>query len=178
MADKWVEVGVIGRAHGIRGELYVFFHNHETTLAVPKTRLTAWPSDAQQNDESRRDLKVARLRETPKGWLIFFENIEQREEAAALTNCRLFVKRESLPSLPEGEFYQTDLIGMTAVAESGETVGTIEGFFDNKAHDVCVIRSTAGEILVPFIPEVLVEIDEDGGSVVFAMPEGLPGWDE
>lgn len=178
MTDKWVEVGVIGRAHGTRGELYVFFHNHETTLAVPEIRLAAWPSDAQREDKDRRDLTVARVRETPKGWLMFFEDIEQREDAAALTNCRLFVKRESLPDLSEDEFYQTDLIGMTALAESGKTVGTIEGFFDTKAHEICVIRSTTGEILVPFIPELLLEIDEHVGNVVFAMPEGLPGWDE
>ena len=176
MTVRWVEVGVIRRPHGVKGELHILFHNPDTTLAAPGVELAAWSQGQEGEEDARRDLVIHRVRHTPKGWLVFFEGVGQREVAAALTNRRLFVRRDSLPPLDEGEFYQTDLIGCLATSDAGEELGEIVGFFDNGAHDVVVIRRSGDqEVLLPFLAETVVELDLVNGTVKLDVPDGIPG---
>ena len=176
MAARWVEVGVIRRPHGVKGELYVLFHNPDTTLAAPGTELAAWSRDQDGEEDARQDLVIQRVRQTPKGWLAFFKGVDRREVAAALTNRRLFARRDSLPQLEEDEFYQTDLIGCMAVSQVGDELGEVIGFFDNGAHDVVIIRdSDEREVLLPFLAEGLIELDLTNRIVKLNVPEGIPG---
>ena len=176
MTVRWVEVGVVGRPHGVKGELHILFHNPDTTLAAPGIELASRSKDKAEVESAQTELIIQRVRETPKGWLIFFEGVGRREAAAALTNQRLFVRRDSLPDLEDGELYQTDLVGLIATSGDGEVLGTIAGFFDNGAHDVIVIRREDGdEIFLPFLSENLIECDLAEGSVTLEVPDGIPG---
>lgn len=186
MSDKWVEVGVVGRPHGVRGETRIFFHNPDTNLAT-RGRVLHARASAKKNDDAGGtfiDLTIRSARPTPKGWLVWFEGVGQREAAAALTNHRLFIEREDLPALAEGEFYLTDLVGLEVRlpgpdGAAGERLGVVAGFFETKAHGVCVIRRDGGkEVLVPFLDHVVLDIDVGEGWVCLDVPEGTPGLDE
>jgi 16S rRNA processing protein RimM len=192
MGASWIEVGVIGRPHGVRGALHVFMHNPDSALLKPGATLwtvaeiedVASPDGesprSQGSDEAgqarRQSYGVEWAKQTPADWLVKFIGIDERDVAAALTNHRLLVSRDQLPALDEDDLYEVDLVGLIAIDQTNRRLGTIVGFFDNGAHEVCVIQTGQGnEVYLPFHPGVLLGVDEDGTTVRLDIPEGIPG---
>ena len=167
--DRWLEVATVGRAHGVRGEIYVRPHNPTSELLVVGARFRL-------DGAGGEEVTVAALRETAKGWLVRFEGVGQREAAAALTNCKLSVRRGDLPEIDSNEVYLADLVGLSAVDQTGRPLGVVHGFFHNGAHDVCVIRDALGEdVLVPFRNQNVVDICWSDRQIRLDLPEGIPG---
>jgi len=80
---------------------------------------------------------------------------------------------EALP-LDEDEVYEYQILGLTVWTQDGEPLGTIKEIIETGANDVLVLSSPdRGEILVPAIDEVILEVDLDAGRVVVALPDGL-----
>ena len=73
----------------------------------------------------------------------------------------LVISEEMLPSLPDGEYYVYKLVGLEVLTEDGEFVGKVKDIMPNPAaNDVIVIsRKGQKDLLLPFIKEILVEID-------------------
>jgi len=154
--------------------MYVRPHNRQTELLEAGAAFVATAKGTPRGDEAALRIKTARP--TPKGWLVGFQGIGDRDAAAALTNHKLFVRRGELPDIDDDEIYFSDLIGCSATDANGRLIGTIRAFFDNGAHEVCVLRTPDGaEALVPFHEETLVEL---GDKVVLDLPDGIPGLDD
>jgi 16S rRNA processing protein RimM len=165
--DDWLEVGVVGKPHGVRGQVHVRMHNTETELIAPGRLL------ATIRETGRKEWVVSDSRRTPKDWLVGFEGVDQREAAAALTNETLYVQRAQFPPAAEDEVYQCDLVGLRVETREGETVGRILGFFNNGAHEVCVVEREGKELLLPFVTEVFVDADLEAERVILDLPEGF-----
>ena len=117
--------------------------------------------------------RIARVRETPRGFLVDLEGVGDRSGAATFKGAELVLDRRELDALEEGEFYVHDLVGLTAVSDAGEIIGPVEETFATAAHEVLVIRERNGEALyVPFTLEHVPEMDVDARHVVVRPPEG------
>ena len=68
-----------------------------------------------------------------------------------------------------------DLVGLEVVTEAGERVGTVTEVLHLPAQDVLAVRESpeAAEILVPFVSEIVPQVDLDAGRVVIRPPQGL-----
>ena len=120
--------------------------------------------------EARR--RILKSRETPKGFLVDVEGVEDRVGAAALRGMELVLDRAELDEPDEDEFYVEDLVGLAAYdAESGEHVGAVFHVFPTPAHDVLVVRSGEEEVYVPFTLEHVPEVDAEGGRISVKQPE-------
>lgn len=118
----------------------------------------------------KRRILVAR--ETPKGFLIDVEGVGGRDEASSLQGEELWLERGDLDAPEEGEFYVTDLVGLTAVDDAGEMLGTVDDTFETAAHEVLVVREKDGrELYVPFTLEHVPELDLASRRVVIRPPE-------
>ena len=117
-------------------------------------------------------MTLARVRGEPPRLLLSFEGVEDREAAARLTKATIEVPAVALPELDEDEFYVRDLLGCDVEA-GGEVVGRVADVLSRPANDVVVVRSAAGEeLMLPFVPEVVLEVDLAAGVVrVAALPE-------
>jgi 16S rRNA processing protein RimM len=124
-----------------------------------------------------RGLLIEKARPTPRGWLVFFEGVDGRDVAAALTNEIVYVRRSELPEPDDDEVYFADLVGLIARSSEGEELGTVVGFFDNGAHQVCVVERDGDEVLLPLPDDEFVEVDFEAGHLVIEVPEGIPGLD-
>ncbi len=121
--------------------------------------------------ERRRILAV---RETPKGFLVDFEGIEDRVLASSLRGSELLLDREELDAPEEGEFYVGDLVGFAVYDEAGAYLGSVSGLFETPAHEVLVVRNESSEELyVPFTNEHVPTVDVEGGRVVVNLSEVL-----
>lgn len=155
-------MGVIGKPHGVRGQVRVnvFAEDPEVletyTLTDRKGRQFAleWAHD-----------NVASLSEvTAKGK----RRITDRSEAEALTNVELFIPRAALPETDEEEFYLADLIGLAARDEAGAEIGRVANVHDYGAGPSLEI--SPGGRLLPFTKAVVPVVDLNAGYVVIVPP--------
>jgi 16S rRNA processing protein RimM len=155
-----VVIGVISTPHGVRGTLRV-----KSLGAGRHLRRGVEPV---VEGERRRILAA---RETPKGFLIDLEGIEDRDLAGSLRGSELLLGREELDAPEEGEFYVGDLVGLVAYDEAGARVGSVADIFETPAHEILVVQDYDEEIYVPFTFEHVPKVDLEGGRIVVRPPE-------
>jgi 16S rRNA processing protein RimM len=155
-----VVIGVISAPHGVRGTLRV-----KSLGAGRHLRRGVEPV---VEGERRRILAA---RETPKGFLIDLEGIEDRDLAGSLRGSELLLGREELDAPEEGEFYVGDLVGLEAYDEAGARVGSVADILETPAHEVLVVQGYDEEIYVPFTFEHVPKVDLEVGRIVVRPPE-------
>jgi 16S rRNA processing protein RimM len=107
--------------------------------------------------------------------LIKFKDIDTPEAAARLHSAYMQVPLEETAPLPDGQFYVFDLIGSQVVTEDGRDIGRVRDILPMPANDVIVIDSPQGEVLIPIIEDVVIDIDAgDQRVVIRPMPGLLP----
>ena len=77
-------------------------------------------------------------------------------------------------SLPEGEYFDEELVGLTARdTETGEELGKVDEVLTYPAHKIYAVRGGKDEYLVPAVPAFIAGIDVPGGTLDVHMMEGL-----
>lgn len=128
---------------------------------------------SQLHHEDGRILVVESARAHRDRFLVKFEGVEARTDAEGLRGA-LFVPESEARELTSGEFWEHDLEGLAAVhAETGAPLGTVSYVQPGPAQDLLVIETSDGERLVPFVSEIVVEVDVEAGRVKIDPPEGL-----
>ncbi|GAA4915998.1 ribosome maturation factor RimM [Streptomonospora salina] len=161
-------VGLIGRAHGIRGDVAV-----EVRTDDPDARFA--PGALLHTDPpGTGPLTVASARTHAGRLLVRFTSVRDRTAAERLRGTTLLVDSADVASTGDpDEFHDHELVGLRAETTEGTTVGTVADILHN-AQDVLVITGTDGaEVLVPFVRELVPEIDTDAGRLVLDPPPGL-----
>jgi 16S rRNA processing protein RimM len=150
-------LGVLGRPHGVRGELVFRAFNPEGAQISEMNLPLA--VELRRSKESR-PATVSAARPFKDGALVRLEGVATREEAAAMTGYELRVPRAHLPALAEDECYTDDLIGCAVFDLEGRSRGRVTAIFWNGSHDVLTVVDEAGqELLVPAVREFLTSID-------------------
>jgi 16S rRNA processing protein RimM len=162
-------VGRIGRAHGIKGEVSV-----EVRTDEPERRLA--PGAVLATDPaSTGPLTIATGRVQSGRLMLRFEGVTDRTGAEALRNTLLIaeVDPEQTPDDPE-EFYDHQLIDLDVVTVDGREVGRITEITHLPYQDLLVVaRPGGGEVLIPFVTEIVPEIDLEEQRAVIDPPPGL-----
>ncbi len=165
MDAGWLPFGVLGRAHGVRGDLLLHSHAPESRtirrLSLPLTVLT-------RGGLGERSLAMVSARPVPDGALVRFDGVATREQASELTGQDLYLPRQALPPLRPGEFYVEDLLGCAVTDTLGCSRGVVSALFWNGAHEVMVVRADGQEedLLVPVVPDFIRELDRSAARVV------------
>lgn len=149
------------RAHGLLGEVAVktFDPGSETLFHLRRVLLRT-------KEGKEKTLAVQSARATAKETLLGLKGIYGREKAAALVGATVLAFREDLGALKEGQYFLGDLIGLAAVDERGNVLGTVEGLVDAGEVPNLVIRREAQELLVPFAEEFVPKVDLNARRVV------------
>lgn len=162
-------VGRIGRAHGIKGEVTVEVRTDEPELRLaPGSVLSTEPASA-------GPLTIATGRVHSGRLLLRFEGVPGRTAAEALRNTLLIadVDPDVQPEDPD-EFYDHQLIDLDVVTADGTEVGRIAEISHLPYQDLLVVRRPDGrEVLIPFVGEIVPEIDLEAQRVVVTPPPGL-----
>lgn len=163
-------VGVIARAHGIRGEVSV------KPLSEVESRFDAG-SVLLLGPAGERQLTVDAARPHGHRLLVKFEEVGDRDEAESLRGRLLLVPRGDAPPLPAGQYWVHELVGLHVVTESGRSLGTIREVLHNQANDVWLVEGDGREFLIPGLREVVAEVDPSEGRAVIREVPGLLGED-
>jgi 16S rRNA processing protein RimM len=166
MPESRLQVGVIGRAHGVRGLVKVTSHTADPA------DLTAYGplSDAEGRRYALRWLAegVAEVARIVDGVAV---KVTDRSAAEKLTNTRLFIDRSALPPADEDEYYLADLIGLAVADVSGRALGTVTVVHDDGAGASLEIAGSAAPLIVPFTAACVPTVDVAGGRLVVVLPE-------
>lgn len=158
-------VGRVGRAHGIRGDVVV-----EVRTDEPDRRFA--PGTAFETARGR--LTVQRSHWHGQRLLLTFAEARDRLAAEALrgVELRITVDSDQRPDDPE-EFYDHHLIGLRAQGVSGQVFGEVADVLHLPAQDVLVLRRDGREVLVPFVAELVPEVNVSAGTLVVVERPGL-----
>ncbi|MDO4665010.1 MAG: ribosome maturation factor RimM [Actinomycetaceae bacterium] len=159
-----LNVGVIGPAHGLRGEAIIDVRTDEPEkrLQVGKTVPTA------RGDH----LTVRSLRTAKNRWIIGFAEVTTREEIEALRGLTLVVDPQQ-EEKGEDEFYLEDLKGLDVLDTKNQKIGTIVDLEFGVAQDRIVVKTATGKYPVPFVKALVPHVDLAAGTVTVDAPEGL-----
>jgi 16S rRNA processing protein RimM len=150
----------MGRPHGLDGEMMLRPHNRRGA------ELAAGTAVILERGGVREERRLERVRPTADGWLVRLDGVASRDDAAALVNAGVRMRRSALPALAPGEFYVDDLLGCAVTGDDGRALGTVQSVFWNGAHDVMVIRRDEVEHLVPVVAQVVRDVDPAAGKIV------------
>lgn len=168
-----VLVGRVGKPHGIRGDVTVDVRTDEPDRRfAPGSVLRV--ETPRGSTSALRTLTVDRARWHSSRLLVVFEEIPDRTAAEAARGLLLHarVPADESPEDPD-EFYDHQLVGLTAYDVDGRELGTVTGLVHG-AQDLLTIRTPdARDTLVPFVKALVPEVDVRGGRVVVADRPGL-----
>jgi len=167
---RYLAIGRIVRPHGVRGELraeiltdypdrMLVFARHSHTLYVGK---------------AHQPFTLTAVRFHQGAMLLTFKECTTRDEADALRGALVEIALEDAVPLEEGEYYHFQLIGTQVETEEGDVLGDIVDVFTAPgANDVFVVHGSRGEILIPAIEDVVINLDVEAGRVVIRPLPGL-----
>jgi 16S rRNA processing protein RimM len=170
----------IGRAQGLKGEVNVLSYTDD-----PEDRFAP---DAELQTSEGRVFVVERSRQFKARWIVKFADVDDRNASEALNGTMLYIDpadyddadsegldTDSGTGSGSGEgYYFTDLIGLTAVLADGTTVGKVTEAFDRPGQSLLEVTEPQGSVsLVPFVEEIVPEVNLENGTVTLDPPGGL-----
>jgi 16S rRNA processing protein RimM len=162
-------IGRIGRPHGVAGAVTV-----EVRTDDPDDRFR--PGAVLRTEPAERGpLTVRSVAGRSGGLVIAFEGVDDRAGAEALRDTVLVIDAATLPDLEDpDEFYDHQLVGLTAVLTDGTAVGTVAEVLHTGGGDLLAIDDGAGgQRLVPFVRAIVPSVDLAAGRVLLDPPDGL-----
>ena len=166
MREPTVAVGRITRAHGVQGELAVFVISEVDGRFADGS--TVWTEDG-------RALTVGSSRKHRDRLLVRFREVPDRTVAEPLVGAMLVVPESMSPDLPEGSWWDHELVGCDVVTDTGRALGELRDVIHTAANDVwSVVDDASGvETLIPVLEDVLVDVDVDAKRIVVKEIIGL-----
>jgi len=166
MADL-ICVGAIAGSFGVHGEVRLKSFTAEPTAIADYAPLTT--------EDGKDSYSITLTRPIKNGFAARLGGVKTKEDADALKGVKLYAKREKLPSLPDDEYYYSDLIGLEVFDTGGAYLGHVKAVMNHGAADLLELQAKGQEntILLPFTRDVVPTVDLHGGRIVADPPEGL-----
>ncbi|RFU68834.1 ribosome maturation factor RimM [Bacillus sp. V59.32b] len=169
--EKWFNVGKIVNTHGIMGEVRVISRTdfHEERYKPGNTLYLF-----KENENEPIALKIISHRIHKNFDLLTFEDYTNVNLSERLKGGILKVPESQLGELDEGEFYFHEIIGCTIFTDEDVEIGKISEILTPGANDVWVVKGKGGkDILIPYIDDIVSEIDINSKKITIVPMEGL-----
>jgi len=159
-------VGKVRRPHGVHGEVVAeIYTDFPERISLKKAIYLG---------EKHVKLVIASQRPHNEGLLLGFEGVTTPEQAGRYRNQILSIAASEASELPEGEYYFHELLDLEVVDVAGNPLGTLTEILETGANDVYVVTDSAGrELLLPAIPEVVLDVDLDAKTMKVSLLPGL-----
>jgi 16S rRNA processing protein RimM len=166
-----VALGRVVGVHGLRGALRVRILGDDATnlMNVPRLRL-----GQNEEDSGAVEYEVTRVGSGRRGEVrLSLAGVTRREQAEALRGQWVLARVADLERLPDGEYYEYELVGCRVEDRQGRALGVVRGVWETGAADVLVVEAGDGvEHLIPAAADLLSEVDVAGRRIVV---DAIPG---
>ena len=154
-----VVLGRVSGLFGVRGwvKVYSYTEPREAVLNYDRWLLSA--------KDGWQEATVAEGQRHGKSVIARIDGYVDRDEAAKLVGAEIGVPRDELPETARGEYYWSDLEGLTVVHRDGTELGKVDYLLETGANDVLVVKGET-ERLIPFVMDkVVLGVDLDKGEI-------------
>ncbi|MBQ6575611.1 MAG: 16S rRNA processing protein RimM [Lachnospiraceae bacterium] len=165
--EELLQIGVITKTHGIRGEVTVFPMTDDVRRfkKLKRTILDTGSDLLELECESAKFFK--------KYVILKFKDHDTIESIQPYVKKGLFVTRADAVKTGKDEYFIADLIGCTATDEAKQVSGTITEVIQTGANDVYVIDTGNGQLLLPAIKQCVLDVDIESHTVKIHILDGL-----
>ncbi len=170
--SPWLVVGRIVAPQGLRGEVRVYPDtDFPERFTEPGPR---WLRSTPGADPRPLTLVSGRWLSTKGLYVVSFAEVQSREQAEALRQGEILVRRGDRPPLGPDEYHVDDLIGLS-VRLGGTPVGTVVDVYaaGNDLLAVALEGRSETPVLVPFVPAIVPVVNLAAGYVDITPPPGL-----
>ncbi len=164
-AVRFLVIGRVLAPRGVRGELKVAIETDTPERFLRTARVFL--------GEEHRVYTVRAARLHQGNALLRLSGIETRNDAEVWRNAYVYVAVEDAVPLEEGEYYHYQIEGLAVHTREGENLGRVVTVLQTGANDVWVVRGRGGEVLIPALKDVVIDVDLDAGVITVDLPEGL-----
>ena len=163
MTDR-ICVAQFGAPHGVRGEVRL------RSFTEDPAAITAY--GPLESEDGTRRFTIEALRPAKDHFVARLAGVADRDAAEKLTNLKLYIARDKLPTIDEDDtFYHADLVGLAAVTPDGAAFGTVTAVLNFGAGDILEIKPVSGEhLLLPFTDTTVPKIDMQARVMVVVPP--------
>ncbi len=161
--NDWVMVGRVRRPWGSQGHVIV------NVLSDTADRFAQ--GETLFIDGEPFTIEIARP--SRKAMILKLEGVDSMEAAEALRGNTLTIPPSSLSSLPEDTYYHYHLIGMEVYTQEGRSLGILADILNTGSNDVYVVRKGPKDLLIPALPNVILEVDVAKGRMIVELLPGL-----
>ena len=157
-----VEIGIIKKPFGLKGELKFFQHSPTIGNILKVTEI--WINSNIK--------KLEYTKSHHKDVIIKIFKVNTKEEAGKLSNLPIEIEKKFLTPLPEGKFYHSDLID-SLVTSSNKTIGSLKEIIETGGNEVYVIslNEDKKELLVPNTPAFINFFNKEKKILDIVIPE-------
>ncbi len=164
-----IAIGVIRKAHGVRGEASVESWTDSLDRFSELDAVILVSPDETQTREA--------VIETARGHgdraLVKFRGMDTPEQIQPLQNWTIEIPKEKARKLEENEYFLHDLVGLRLVDREGRQRGVVKEVYEGGGGVLLNVEGPNGEYEVPFAAEICSEIDLRGKKIIVDLPEGL-----
>ncbi len=164
--DDLILIGRVARAHGNKGQVIV---NLDTDF--PDDRFAVGVTLLVGPAATPRRITSARFHQGRP--VIGFEGIETMDDADRLAEAELKVPAATLRPLPEKTYYRHDLVGCEVQDTEGRRIGEVAAVEGSIEMSRLVINAPHGEVLIPLVDEICVEVAPAERRIRIKAPDGL-----
>ena len=167
---RYLAVGRILRPHGVRGELRVeVITGYPERLGQHAYLYIAPPN----HPEAVQRYPVENMRWHRELLLLKLGGCDDRNAADELRGMLVQVPLEEAVPLEDGEYYHFQLIGVQVETDRGERLGKVVDVLETGTHDVYIVRGARGEVLLPAVDDVVLELDVDVKRMIVHLLPGM-----
>ena len=166
MSDNYLEIGIITRFQGNKGEVRV-----KATTDIPERFLDLDFVYLKRGDELK-ELEIDYIRFHKQFVIIKFFDVDSIDEAEKLKNYQVLIDESEKYLLPEDNYYVTDLIDCEVYLESGKYLGNLIDVVDTLGADIFLVKGQEKEYMLPASREMILEIDLENKKIIV---DPIPG---
>ena len=166
--DERITIGEILRPKGLKGEVKVLPLTDIPDRFGSLSHVHISLPNGQDTDE-----EIVYSREYNGFEYVYFADRTSRESVETLVGGAIQVGRASVPELPEGVYYQFEILDAEVFTDDGKRLGTVVDIMETGAHDIYVVQGAEREYLIPANQEIVRQIDREQGRIVVHPLEGL-----
>lgn len=171
---KWIEIGTVVAAQGLRGEIRVYPDSDFPARFEQPGRRWLLPPGA--SEPQAEELLHGRYLPNKGLYVIQLAGVVSRTQAEALKGYRLVVPEGDRPPLEAGEFHILDLVGLEVFNQQTQAViGCVTGVI-SAGNDLLEVKSKSpqrGTVLIPFVKEIVPVVDLKNKRIEITPPQGL-----
>lgn len=163
--ESLVQIGTMGKAHGLKGDARC-----APMTDFPERFLDTKSVHLHNGKPPIRTVEVESARFQGQKLILKLAGISRPEEVSKVCNYQVCVGSDELVELDDGEYYHFELEGLDVLDEAGEPVGTLVQVLDNPAHEIYLIDTPGGELMVPAVDAYVLGVDLEAGTVTIRRP--------